>query len=106
MASRNFVANVVFAAATITALAGAQSGPPPGYSGGPPPGGEPALNVSPELHGNIARAQELSRQAFDYMTAAQLANEYDMGGHAARAKELLREANQEMKLSALAANRR
>jgi hypothetical protein len=40
------------------------------------------------------------------MTAAQQANEYDMGGHAARAKELLRDANEEMKLSALAVNRR
>ena len=75
---------------------------PPPYGGG----GEPVLNVNPNLHGNIARAQELSRQAYDFMTAAQQANEYDMGGHAARAKELLREANEEMKLSALAANRR
>ena len=73
---------------------------------GPGGGGEPQLSVDPNRHGNIARAQELSRQAYDFMTAAQQANEYDMGGHAARAKELLRQANEEMKLSALAANRR
>jgi hypothetical protein len=69
-------------------------------------GQEPPINVNPNLHGNIARAQELTRQAFDSMTAAQQANEYDMGGHAARAKELLRQASEEMKLAAVAANRR
>jgi hypothetical protein len=75
---------------------------------GPPPGGpdEPVLNVDPALHGNIAAAQELSRQAYDRVTSAQIANDYNLGGHAARAKELLREANEEMKLAALAANRR
>jgi hypothetical protein len=75
---------------------------------GPPPGGpdEPVLNVDPSLHGNIAAAQSLSRQAYDSVTSAQRANDYNLGGHAARAKELLREANEEMKLAALAANRR
>ncbi len=67
---------------------------------------EPVVNVDPSRHGNIARAQELSRQAFDAMTAAQNANEFDMDGHAAKAKDLLVQANQEMKLAALAANRR
>ena len=65
---------------------------------------EPVTNVDPHRHGNIARAQELSRQAYDAMTAAQQANEFDLGGHAARAKELLAQANQEMKLAAEAAN--
>ena len=38
----------------------------------PPPGArEPTLNVSPYRHGNIARAQEYSRYAFDAMTQAQ-----------------------------------
>jgi hypothetical protein len=67
---------------------------------------EPVQNVDPSRHGNIARAQELSRQAYDAMTAAQNANEFDMGGHAANAKNLLAQANQEMKLAALAANKR
>ena len=40
------------------------------------------------------------------MTAAQQANEYQLGGHAGRAKELLRQANVEMKLAAQAANQR
>ena len=39
------------------------------------------------------------------MTAAQQANEYDMGGHASNAKELLRQAADEMKAAALSANR-
>lgn len=67
---------------------------------------EPVENVDPARHGNIARAQELSRQAYNAMTAAQEANEFDLGGHAARAKELLQQANEEMKQAAIAANRR
>jgi hypothetical protein len=67
---------------------------------------EPVVNVSPQRHPNIAAAQELSRQAYDKLTQAQEANEFDMGGHAARARQLLQEANEEMKLAALAANRR
>lgn len=78
--------------------------PPPDQ---PPPGvREPSLNVSPYRHGNIARAQEYSRYAFDAMTQAQQANEFDMGGHAERAKQLLAQANDEMKLAAEWANHR
>jgi hypothetical protein len=66
---------------------------------------EPALNVGPR-HGNLEAAQELVRQAFDRLTAAQAANEWDLGGHAGRAKELLRQANEQIKLAAMTANRR
>jgi hypothetical protein len=89
-----------------------QSAPsqPPTYqqqSDQPPPGArEPTLNVSPYRHGNIARAQEYSRYAFDAMTQAQQSNEFDMGGHAERAKQLLAQANDEMKLAAEWANHR
>jgi hypothetical protein len=72
----------------------------------PPPAREPTLNVSPYRHGNIARAQEYSRYAFDAMTQAQQSNEFDMGGHAERAKQLLAQANDEMKLAAEWANHR
>lgn len=65
---------------------------------------EPAQNVSSWKHGNIAAAQAFTRQAFDKMTDAQAANEYDLGGHAARAKQLLDQAANEMKLAAIAAN--
>jgi hypothetical protein len=67
---------------------------------------EPVQNVSRSRHGNLAAAQDLSRQAFDRLTAAQEANEFDLGGHAARAKRLLQQANAEIKLAAIAANRR
>ena len=66
---------------------------------------QPVVNVSHQ-HGNIWRAQELSRQAYDLMTEAQRANEFDMGGHANRAKELLAQANEEMKRAAEASNKR
>jgi len=68
-------------------------------------GEEPMQNVDPARHPNIAAAQELSRQAYDKMTAAQAANEFDLEGHAERAKLLLLQANQEMKRAALASNR-
>ena len=81
--------------------------PPPPPPDQPPPGArEPTLNVSPYRHGNIARAQEYSRYAFDAMTQAQQSNEFDMGGHAERAKQLLAQANDEMKLAAEWANHR
>jgi hypothetical protein len=55
---------------------------------------------------SLVRAQELSRQAFDAITRAQVANEYDMGGHAANAREFLRQANEEIKMSAITINQR
>ena len=64
----------------------------------------PARNVSAHKHPNIAAAQRLVTQAFDKISAAQRANEFDMGGHAAKAKELLEQANNELKEAALAAN--
>jgi hypothetical protein len=55
---------------------------------------------------DVAAAQRLVEQAFNRITAAQEANEFDLGGHAARAKELLDQANKELKLAAETANRR
>ena len=66
----------------------------------------PAENVSPKRHPNIAAAQRFVEQAFNRITAAQEANEFDLGGHAAKAKELLDQVNRELKLAAEAANRR
>ena len=65
----------------------------------------PSQNVSPRKHPNIAAAQRLSEQAFEKLSAAQTANEFDMNGHAAKAKEALQLANSEMKLAAEAANK-
>lgn len=65
---------------------------------------KPAENVSKGRHPNLA-AQRLSQQAFEKITAAQQANEWDMQGHAAKAKDLLDQVNRELKLAAEAANR-
>jgi hypothetical protein len=65
---------------------------------------KPAENVSPRKHPNIAAAQRLTVQAFEKITAAQQANEFDLAGHAAHAKELLDQANQELKKAAEVSN--
>jgi hypothetical protein len=66
---------------------------------------KPAQNVNPGRHPNIAAAQRLTAQAFQKISAAQQANEWDMAGHAAKAKQLLDEANNELRAAATAANR-
>jgi hypothetical protein len=55
-------------------------------------------------HPNLAAAQRLVDQAFNRITAAQQANEWDLDGHAAKAKELLDQASRELKAAAEAAN--
>lgn len=65
---------------------------------------KPAENVSPKKHPNIAAAQRLTDQAFQKITAAQEANEFDLAGHAKHAKELLDQANQELKKAAEVSN--
>ena len=64
---------------------------------------EPAENVG-RRHPNLMAAQRLIDQAFDRITAAQQANEFDMDGHAQKAKELLDQANREIKMAAQDAN--
>jgi hypothetical protein len=63
-------------------------------------------NINPNRHPNLAAAQRFMEQAIGKLDAAQVANEYDMGGHAQKAKDLLREAFAETKMAAGAANRR
>ncbi len=65
---------------------------------------KPATNVSAVRHPNIAAAQRLVAQAFEKITAAQKANEWDLNGHAQKAKELLDQANAELKEAAQASN--
>lgn len=65
----------------------------------------PKDNVSPRRHPNLAAAQRLSTQAYERITAAQKANEWDMQGHAQKAKELLEQVNKELKEAAEAANK-
>ena len=66
---------------------------------------KPVDNVSGKRHPNLAAAQRLSQQAYEKVTAAQEANEWDMEGHAAKAKDLLDQVNKELKLAAEAANK-
>lgn len=66
---------------------------------------KPPRNVSPRRHPNLAAAQRFLDQAFQKITAAQEANEFDMNGHAAKAKELLEQADKELKQAAEAANK-
>jgi hypothetical protein len=66
---------------------------------------QPAQNVNPGRHPNLAAAQRLTDQAYQKIIAAQQANEWDMQGHAAKAKDLLDQANNELKQAAQAANK-
>ena len=56
-------------------------------------------------HPNLEAAQQLIDQAFNRISAAQQANEFDMGGHAQHAKDLLAQASREVRQAAHAANR-
>lgn len=64
----------------------------------------PKDNVSGHKHPNLAAAQRLSQEAWEKISAAQGANEWDMDGHAAKAKELLDQVNKELKMAAESAN--
>jgi len=66
---------------------------------------KPVENVSGKKHPNLAAAQEFSERAYNKISAAQQANEWDMDGHAAKAKDLLEQVNRELKMAAEAANK-
>jgi hypothetical protein len=61
--------------------------------------------VNQNRHPNLAAAQVLIDQAYAKITAAEQANEFDMGGHAANAKHFLSKANAEIQVAARAADR-
>lgn len=58
-----------------------------------------------QRHPNLLEAQKAIELAWEKISAAQTANEFDMGGHAVKAKEHLAQARTEIKLAAEAANR-
>ena len=66
---------------------------------------EPVRNISAKRHPNLAAAQRLVDQAYNRISAAQVANEFDMDGHAQKAKDLLDQVNRELKAAAIAANK-
>lgn len=57
-------------------------------------------------HPNLMAAEKLCAQAYARLEAAQVANEYDLGGHAKKAKELIKQAQNEIKLATAAASKR
>jgi len=66
---------------------------------------QPKQNINPAKHPNLAAAQRLSLQAYEKISAAQQANEFDMEGHAAKAKDLLDQVNNQLRQAATAANK-
>lgn len=64
-----------------------------------------AQNAAAVRHRNLDDAQELVNKAYERISAAQDAHEFDMDGHAAKAKELLREAGDEIRKANRAADR-
>ncbi len=63
------------------------------------------MSIAQPRHPNIMAAQQLCNQAYEKISAAQQANEFDMHGHAAKAKELLQQAKGELHQAAMAANK-
>ena len=55
-------------------------------------------------HPNMEAAAKALGTAWDKITAAQKANEYDLGGHAAKAKDAIKLAMDELKAAADTAN--
>jgi len=66
---------------------------------------QPKQNISKGLHPHLAAAQKASAKAYEEVTAAQEANEFDLAGHAAKAKSLLDQVNNELKLAAEQSNK-
>src|SRR5258706_12001152 len=64
----------------------------------------PETNINPRKHPNLAAAQRYCLQAFQRISDAQQANEWDMNGHAQRAKDLLDQASHELKEAADSSN--
>ncbi|MBF0547976.1 MAG: hypothetical protein HQM08_26300 [Candidatus Riflebacteria bacterium] len=71
---------------------------------GPLYGAEPVRNISPAFHSFLAAAQTYGVEAFNWLTRAQIANDWDLQGHAKNAKALLGQANDELKLAAEVSN--
>lgn len=61
---------------------------------------QPAVNIDPQRHGNLAAAQDSIVQAYARVTEAQRDNRGHLSGHAEKAKELLNQANDELRLAA------
>ena len=67
--------------------------------------GPPERDIDAHRHPILADAQRLCDQAYNRVSEAQKANDWDMKGHAAKAKALLEQASRELKMAAMADNR-
>lgn len=65
--------------------------------------GGPVVNIG-RRHGNMRHAQESLVSAWQSVSAAQAANEDQLGGHAERAKELITQADWEIRQAANVSN--
>jgi hypothetical protein len=63
------------------------------------------MSIAEPHHPNIAAAQQLCNQAYERISAAQQANEFDMHGHAQKAKDLILQAKSELHEAYIAAGR-
>ncbi len=52
----------------------------------------------------LSATLRLPKQAFERISEAQQANEFDMDGHASKAKDLLQQANEQLRTAANYAN--
>jgi hypothetical protein len=64
-----------------------------------------ALQVNAGRHPHLAAAQKHGQEAFNELSEAQRANDFDMGGHAQKAKDLLVQANHELDMAVQDANK-
>ena len=55
--------------------------------------------INATRHPHLADAQKYCQLAYQAITSAQRANDFDMGGHAAKAKRYLEKANEELTLA-------
>lgn len=55
---------------------------------------------APSGHHNLVEAQQLIKQAYQKIEAAQQYNKAELGGHAKKAEQLLDQANQELDAAA------
>lgn len=66
-------------------------------------GERPERNIG-RRHPNLAAAQRFCTQAFEKITQAQAANEWELNRHAQKAKDLLDQVSHELKEAAEASN--
>lgn len=65
---------------------------------------QPEVNIDKKVHPNLAEAQRLVAQAYNYVEQSQKINKYRLGGNAEKAQQLMIQVNKELKAAAIASN--